>query len=267
MAPSSQTHNHPVDWRWQQAAQLSTEESVRWQSVEDPFVRAAARLLRGAPVPCAEKQLVDTVGSAITHKRSWSLLPHHTEMLVLAGYKQAAIADMLRVELRIVAAYEALYFDVRPHLKNVSYVQRAAIWRSGSAEGSADPYTAFLHFMAMEGSPEILDAYIGKVPAGSNPSTPVVSQQFPPDELAPELKRLEKRWGVLMMRLAPNGDDNSTPTMFASPKLSTSTDVIPLLRASRSNRRATSKRARVPKVTRAQLRRLVATFPDNFSFT
>jgi hypothetical protein len=100
---------------------------------------------------------------------------HRIEARVLARETPEAIAAKAGLRPDVVRCYEAVFFDVRPHLENIDYVMNQVLDVGlGGGELSYDVAWKYFGFF---GGPDVLDLVMG-VPGGARPSDPAEAADF-----------------------------------------------------------------------------------------
>ena len=126
----------PSDWRWQ-LARLSLQKRLpRRPLLRDPWVRRCRSFLRtecnkGQSCRRSRREPSDTVLSGAFGVRFGPdpLVAAELEARVLAGSSPELIGEHCGLSAESVAAYEALFFDVRPLLEATSYILHRVIGR------------------------------------------------------------------------------------------------------------------------------------------
>src|SRR5208282_5310715 len=129
----------PPDWRWR-LARLSLEEKLpRRPQLRDRWVRRCAKFMRADRVrsrSCRPRRRAssDAILSDAARIRFASdpLIAAELEAWILAASHPEFIAERCNLSVEVVAAYEAVFFDVRPYLDATGYIFHRVIERQGS---------------------------------------------------------------------------------------------------------------------------------------
>jgi hypothetical protein len=153
-----------VDWRWEQARLLFEDSINPSKRKHDPGVRLA-NAFQAALRRCHRRG--DDLKLALRMPEAhgaWSLQngnPHQrweVEARLLARQSDDEIAEKLLLDAAIVATFASLFFDVRNHLGNKSYIARETIKLHPMPK--EPDLGLYWKFMAYHGGPDILDAVL-----------------------------------------------------------------------------------------------------------
>lgn len=156
----------PLDWRWRRATLIPEPTTRRANRHDDSWVRHARRfvaLRRGEPG--AGRRITITLRRQIDSAlRLRSPMCHevrdHLEARLLAGQDDATIGLRLGLEPGVVAAYAALFFDVRPLLE--AHDSLLLIGVGPELHDLEGEPRATLRAVAFLGGPFVIDALLGR---------------------------------------------------------------------------------------------------------
>jgi hypothetical protein len=163
----------PLDRRWQLAAYFHRHGRRRGRRWADPWVLRAWRYLRalrraGAPELITPARRDPALVAALALRSGAELFRRlAVEATLLAGMTDLEIAYRTGLPEEVIAAYEALFFDVRARLVATDHIVFLVVG-PGLYDGSAlDPALVIKH-LAYFGGPLVADALLTLV-AGTEP--------------------------------------------------------------------------------------------------
>jgi hypothetical protein len=154
----------PTDWRWQRAG-LLLELGMRWSRRRDDAQVRRAKEYRAALRRCRcvadrgrlERKMPDVAAAVAIHEGEqttrWAV-----EARLLAGEQIEAIARKTALTPRVVATFEALFFNVSDRLENRGYLIHIAVGLYTTPR-EIDPGLVWRLF-GLLGGPVVLDALI-----------------------------------------------------------------------------------------------------------
>jgi hypothetical protein len=157
----------PLDWRWRRASLTSTPTSPRGRLLDDPWVRRARRYLaalegRGG----GKRRLPRSMEPAIREAQGLrspraSDAREELEVRLIAGQDDATIAARCGLEPRVVAAYSALFYDVRALLPHSDALLFSAIGPTLYEPDGGGAWAA-RRLWAYHGGTHAVDALLGR---------------------------------------------------------------------------------------------------------
>ncbi len=121
----------PLDWRWHRAKFTVNREPSRRRGIDDRWVARARRFLEAVVAGPKQRR---SRGPRIAILQAQTIrfgnfveLRIEIESRLLADQDDATIADRCRMTADVVAAYAALFFDVRPVLSSSDYILFAGV--------------------------------------------------------------------------------------------------------------------------------------------
>ena len=157
-------HNplRPLDWRWRRASLGKVPTNRRGRRIDDSWVRRARRHLAAlAPRPEARRRRRSPLAAAIDAARALRSpvgieTRDELEARLLAGQDDVTVAARCGLDPGVVAAYEALFFEVRAYLDCTDAVLILAIGpRLVDPDGGG-------RWAAYFGGPVMVDALLGR---------------------------------------------------------------------------------------------------------
>jgi hypothetical protein len=163
----------PLDRRWQMAASFDRQGRRTGRRWADPWVLRAWRYLRavrraGTPerLPPARRDPA-LVAALMLRSGAEPFRRLAVEATLLAGLSDGAIARRTGLPDEVIAAYEALFFDVRARFEATDHLVFLVVGPGLYEGGALDPARVIKH-LAYFGGPLVADALLALV-AGSEP--------------------------------------------------------------------------------------------------
>jgi len=162
------------NWRWLRAVQVDTGGLRPSKAIDGPtgfaWIRRASRLKRRhalvANKPNELYALVRTDKELFWAHSIWADDKAPTrwaiEARILAGETDAEIAQKLGCEPEVVAAYEAVFFDVREKLPHQEYIVNVVMAEAVTRGLTERQYDLLWKMFGYKGGPHVLDAMISK---------------------------------------------------------------------------------------------------------
>jgi hypothetical protein len=163
----------PLDRRWQMAAYFDRNGRRTGRKWADPWVLRAWRYLRavrraGTPERLPPARRDPALVAALALRSDVEPLRRlAVEATLLAGMSDSAIARRTGLADEVIAAYEALFFDVRARLEATDHLVFLVVGPSLYDGSALDPARVIKH-LAYFGGPLVADALLALV-AGSEP--------------------------------------------------------------------------------------------------
>lgn len=124
----------PGDWRWQRASLLAADEIARNRRLDDPVVVRLERFARAVLVaenPADATSLAlrepDIYWAYQLYRQDDPARRSEVEARILGGESREAIAGKTGISVKMLAAYEDAFYDVRDKLPHRSYVLHTLI--------------------------------------------------------------------------------------------------------------------------------------------
>jgi len=160
--------SRPSDWRWQRAGQLLEPRRRRRRRDDDwvvsvrAFRTALAKVGNDIRHPRLARAQPEILGAYLA-PRGGTLLRSEVEARLLAGQGDADIAGRVGIEAGVVAAYAAIFFDVRTRLECSDWIA-AHVLGGRLYEGFdvADTETVW-KVLGFQHGPLVLDALIANL--------------------------------------------------------------------------------------------------------
>jgi hypothetical protein len=162
----------PVDWRLR-LARLRARGELQGRGLDDAWVRRAARFHRESARRGREFAAGRDAGLAaalhlLDDVRGRDRLA--VECLLLAGLGDGEVATRLGLPADVIAAYAALFFDVRPLLASPDRIVLTGVDPSASLHtGTAGP-EVIARLLSFNGGPLVAAAVLDLLAGGSSPS-------------------------------------------------------------------------------------------------
>jgi hypothetical protein len=196
----------PPDWRWR-LARLSLKNKLPCRpQLKDAWVRRCAKFMRADRVrstSCRPRRGLssDHILSEAARIRFASdpLIAAELEAWVLAASRPEFIAERCGLSVEVVAAYEAVFFDVRPYLDATGYIFHRVIGRPITHGFSLSDLGSIWKFFGYMRGRHTLEVLLYTFPGHKTRSWPA-SFEASPDEKA---RLIEACRGAVFARCLP----------------------------------------------------------------
>jgi hypothetical protein len=170
-------------WRWARACEIDAGGQKTTRQLDGPegftWIRRALRTKRHIERAAGRQ---DALYAAMLRDREmfwahaiWAEDKNQTrwalEARVLAGESDEEIAEKLGSEPGIVNAFINVFFDVRPKLRHLDYVQTVIMGEAVTRGVQERHYDLLWKMMGLQGGPHVLDAVISRGPAVAKPTS------------------------------------------------------------------------------------------------
>lgn len=157
----------PVDGRWRWSV-YAVHRHVRWNRLDDDWIRSARRFV-GRLRHCHNEQtrirlsddMPDIEAAYCLHKTADKLKRAVVEARLLAGQSFEAISALCGIPIRVIEAYEALFFSVVRRLKAFLFILPRAVGVPLTWEGlREDQADVWLKLFAYQKGPLFVDVML-----------------------------------------------------------------------------------------------------------
>lgn len=165
------------DWRWRLAKQIARHEIRR--TIDDPLVMETVEFLREAGAgsgTSADRGGRRTIAAAKELSVGSDLQRAEINARIIAAQNDKEISRICGVPARVIATYEALFFNVRQHLTAMSWLRRHVIGVGRKLRNAQ--LAEFWARVALDHGSRTLDRFVDLYRRLSRPGDPLLLSRY-----------------------------------------------------------------------------------------